>query len=181
MNLAIITTRSNSTRLPEKFKLDVDGLPLMVRVYFQACEASTVNRTVVATVEGDTKVIDLCKQWQIPYFEGSENDILDRLYYCALWAKADKIIRLWGDNPLIEPRLIDMAVSLLGHNQDYVTVQNKFGIVAATTIDILKEAWENIKDPKEREWIHTKLSPVQYSIDTQEDLDRVVKWLKSKK
>jgi spore coat polysaccharide biosynthesis protein SpsF (cytidylyltransferase family) len=179
--LSIITTRSASTRLPEKFSKDVDGLPLMVRVYFQSCEASTIDRTVVATVKGDYKVTDLCNKWKILCYEGSENDILDRLYQTALFFKADKIVRLWGDNPLIEPRLIDMAVCLLGNNQDYITVQNKFGIVAATTFEIIKEAWETIKEPKDREWIHTKLSPVRYSIDTEEDLDKVNQWLKLKK
>ncbi len=192
--VALITVRSASKRFPDKFKADLCGLPMMVRVYERVMKAKTINTGVVATVEGDQKVIDLCKEYGIFYFAGSENDICDRLYHAAQKYKADWIVRIWGDSPMVDPEIIDKTVNYaLKYNADYCYTDGVPGgqMVAVLSFKTLEKSHNELKDPHYREWYHNYfkevnagynvygmlMSPdrshINLSVDTPEDLEKI--------
>jgi spore coat polysaccharide biosynthesis protein SpsF len=103
----------NSTRLPGKVLLDIAGQPMLSRVVERARRAKTLDQVVVATTvdPSDDPVETLCKRCDYPCYRGSASDVLDRYYQTARQFKADVIVRLTADCPLIDPQVIDATVS----------------------------------------------------------------------
>ncbi len=102
----------SSTRLPGKVLLDLGGRPVLERMIERVKRAKNVTETVVATTTdaSDDAIVELCKKLDTPVFRGSLPDVLDRYYQCALEYKADYVVRLTGDCPLIDPELIDEVI-----------------------------------------------------------------------
>ena len=162
--VALVTVRSASTRLPQKFKREIYGKPMMARVV-DAVRESVVDEVVVATVYADTPVIDMCYQKRFEFYAGSENDLLKRLYEAGKAYDADIVVRIWGDSPLIMPRWINFAVEAFKKNRPpYLTVLSHDGVIAVTTLAELERLNEEVTDPKDREWIHTYMSNMERSV-----------------
>ena len=68
-----------------------------------------VEKIVIATtnLQEDDVVDSFAKKLGIDCFRGSSENVLDRFYKCAKKYKANLIIRLTADNPLINPKIID--------------------------------------------------------------------------
>jgi len=75
--------------------------------------SKTVRNVAIATTTqpGDDSIVNLCKARGWPYYRGSELDVLDRYYQAALTFKADIVVRITADCPLIEPEIIDRVVN----------------------------------------------------------------------
>lgn len=112
--LGIIQCRMNSKRLPQKISLDIYGKPLLQRVVERVKIAKTLNKVVVATslYPLDDWVEDICSENKWDYFRGNEDDVLDRFYQCAKQYKADVIVRITADCPLIDYGIIDNVVNM---------------------------------------------------------------------
>ena len=111
--LCVIPARYASTRLPGKPLLPVAGKPMIVRVYERAKQARKVAKVLVAT---DDERIERAVQK-----EGGEAMLTakdhptgtDRLAEVAeKYADFDVVINVQGDEPLIEPSLIDELAAL---------------------------------------------------------------------
>jgi len=122
--IATIEARMSSTRLPGKVMLCLAGKPMIERKLDRVKRALSVHSIKVLTsIESENKIIsDFCNQKNILCFEGSEDDILDRILKGTMTENADVVVQLTGDNPLIEPKLIDDCVNyLLDNKLDYVS------------------------------------------------------------
>lgn len=105
--------------------MDLAGEPMLLRHLQRACRAKSVHQIVVATTTSaaDESIVELCTRHGVPYFRGSEDDVLDRYYQTAVAYGAETIVRLTADCPLIEPAVIDQVVhAFLDHwpHVDYV-------------------------------------------------------------
>jgi spore coat polysaccharide biosynthesis protein SpsF (cytidylyltransferase family) len=195
MNIvALVTVRSASKRFPDKFNADIFGKPMMVRVAERVNKAKMVNEVVIATVINDWKVIRACYVNHLKVFSGSQDDICDRLYHAAEENKADWVVRIWGDSPLVDPEIIDKTVNYaLKYNADYCYTDGVPGgqMVAVLPFRTLEKTHNELTDPHYREWYHNyfkevnagyntygmKLVPdrshINLSVDTPEDLSRI--------
>ncbi len=110
--MALIQARTGSHRLPNKVLMDIEGQTMLERVVNRVKEAKTLDEVVIATTvsEGDDAIVELCEENGWLYFRGSEPDVLDRYYKAACLFKADVIVRITSDCPLIDPRLINRVV-----------------------------------------------------------------------
>jgi spore coat polysaccharide biosynthesis protein SpsF len=110
--LAIIQARISSVRLPGKVLLDIEGQPMLARVYERARRARAIAEVVVATTmdPSDNAVEDLCQSRGYLIYRGSTHDVLDRYYQAAREFGADVIVRLTADCPLMDPGIVDLAV-----------------------------------------------------------------------
>jgi len=110
--VAIVQARMGSERLPGKVLLDVSGKPLLLHCIERISRAKRIDQVVLATTTKpeDKALVDLAKSAGIPAYAGSEDDVLRRYREAAEFAKADVIVRITGDCPLIDPELADRVV-----------------------------------------------------------------------
>jgi len=160
---AIIQGRMSSSRLPGKILADIAGQPMLQRVFARTSRSATVTETIFATTTdpNDDPVAEYCDFSGIPFTRGSQFDVLDRYYQTAKQMKADVVVRITGDCPLIDPSLIDDVVNTLLEDE-YDFVCNRLpppwhrtypiGLdVEACTFKVLEKAWREAKEPHHRE------------------------------
>jgi spore coat polysaccharide biosynthesis protein SpsF len=113
--IAIIQGRMSSSRLPGKILADIAGQPMLQRVFLRTSRAVTVTETIFATTTdpSDDPVAEYCDFSGIPFTRGNLYDVLDRYYQAAKQAKADVVVRVTADCPVIDPGLIDEVVRTL--------------------------------------------------------------------
>lgn len=106
--LCVIPARYASTRLPGKPLKDIAGAPMICRVYDRAAKASRTEKTIVAT--DDKRIFDVVEQHGGAAIMTREDHPTgtDRLAEVAeKLPDYDVIINVQGDEPLIDPTLID--------------------------------------------------------------------------
>ena len=161
--IAIIQGRMSSSRLPGKILAEIAGQPMLQRVFTRTSRASTVTETIFATTTdpSDDPVAEYCDFSGIPCTRGSLYDVLDRYYQTARQAKADFVVRITADCPVMDPALIDDVVNILleGEN-DFVCNRlpppwhrtYPIGLdVEACTFNVLEKAWYEAREPQHRE------------------------------
>jgi spore coat polysaccharide biosynthesis protein SpsF len=122
--VATIVARMASTRLPGKVLADLAGKPMLERLMERVARARTVDRIVVATTTsaGDEAVARLAARLGLGCYRGSDADVLGRVLEAARAFDADDVLALTGDNPLVDPELIDDVVAFFREGgYDYVT------------------------------------------------------------
>lgn len=187
--VAIIAARLSSSRLPGKIFADIAGHPLLWHVITRVQQARMVDLVVIAVPHGTPILVD-CGLW---YF-GPEDDVLARYYGAAQAAGAEVVVRITGDCPLIDPKVIDMAVWLQrDFGNEYLSNINPptfpDGLdVEVFSIAALEKAYRNAVLQSDREhvgpWMRANLqtfnlrhgvdlSDHRWCVDEQADLDFV--------
>jgi len=112
MKIAIlIQARYNSKRLPGKVCLKILDKELLLHVY-NNCKKSCLKKIYVITSKNksDKPIIDLCKKNKIKYFKGSLTNVYLRYLQAIKKFKLDGFVRITGDSPLINYKIIDKAI-----------------------------------------------------------------------
>lgn len=154
-----IEARMGSTRLPEKTIKLLHGKPMLERMIERLKRVKSADMIVVATTDNpqDDPIVKLAKELEIGYFQGSSNDVLDRVLKAAHKYKIDIIVETCGDCPLIEPNLLDLEIqTFLKNDIDYVGCHLKktfpIGLDAKLfTTRTLEEVSHITNDPADRE------------------------------
>src|SRR3990167_9678664 len=112
--VAIIIARMGSTRLPGKVLMYLGGNPVLEWCVFAAENAPGVNQTIVATttLRADDAIVNWCKKNGVQYFRGSESNVLSRFAGAAKKVKADIVVRLTGDCPFADYKVIGEVIRL---------------------------------------------------------------------
>lgn len=107
---AFIPARYGSTRLEGKPLADIAGKPMIQRVYERAKEARLVDSVTVAT--DDERIADAVASFggRVVMTSPSHRSGTDRVAEAAKRSEASIIVNVQGDEPLIDPGLIDSAV-----------------------------------------------------------------------
>ncbi|HAO94357.1 MAG: 3-deoxy-manno-octulosonate cytidylyltransferase [Deltaproteobacteria bacterium GWB2_55_19] len=107
---AFIPARYGSTRLEGKPLADIAGKPMIQRVYEMAKEARLVDSVTVAT--DDKRIADAVASFggRVVMTSASHRSGTDRIAEAAGRSEAAIIVNVQGDEPLIDPGLIDSAV-----------------------------------------------------------------------
>ena len=117
----IIQVRSSSIRFKNKFKKKIDHRSVILFLIKRILNYKKNIKLIIAIPKKDQKVYThIKKEKKIIVFHGSKNDVLDRYYKCAQRFKLDTIVRLTGDNPLID---LDLMFDSLNR---HVTLKKKF-------------------------------------------------------
>ena len=120
--LLITQARIGSTRLPGKVLLPI-GEETLLSVHLKRLKKCiTINQIVVATTfeDGVDRLIDICEESEVDYYQGSLEDVLDRFYKAAIQYRPDWVVRVTSDCPLLDPRVVDQVVNkALESNLDY--------------------------------------------------------------
>lgn len=124
---AIIQARYNSTRFPGKVVKKINNKTILEILIKRLSRSKHVSNIIVACSKNkkDLAIVNICKKLGINYFTGSEDDILDRFYKAAKKYKAENIVRITADCPLIDPKIVDDVISnFFSNNADYASNTN---------------------------------------------------------
>lgn len=110
--LAVVQARVASKRLPGKALLPLAGKPIVTHVLERALNIPSVNCVVLAVPEGDENVVlfEAVKHLDVSFFQGSENDVLDRFFRVAEKFSGDYIARITADNPFTDSEYAHEAI-----------------------------------------------------------------------
>lgn len=164
--VAIVQARMGSTRLPGKVLKDIEGETMLARVAQRLRRAELINELLVATTDGraDDAIVAECRRCSVPVSRGDEKDVLDRYFRAAQLAKADVVVRITSDCPLIDPEITDKTIAaFLAEKPDYAanTLVRTYprGLdTEVMTFDALGRAWREARKPYER----THVTPYIY-------------------
>ena len=111
--IAIIPARYASTRFPGKPLADLLGKPMIQWVHEGASRARSVDRVVVAT--DDERIYKAVEAFggEARMTRGDHPTGTDRLAEVAEVMEGDLVVNVQGDEPLIDPQMIDLAVGPL--------------------------------------------------------------------
>ncbi|SFM89084.1 cytidylyltransferase domain-containing protein [Methanolobus profundi] len=199
--VAIVQARIGSTRLPGKVMKTILGKPVILWDIDRISSSMLIDETVIAIPYGEENDIieSTVRQYnnKITVARGSENDVLDRYYKAAVQAKADIIIRITSDCPLIDPTIIDKVIEeFLTNGCDYCsnTLELTYPRGMDTeifTFKALEKAWKEAKEDYEREHVtpyirehpdifkqcnvsnEENLSHLRLTLDTPEDFELI--------
>ncbi len=101
-----------STRLPGKVLADLAGRPMLEQQLWRLVLARRVDAVVVATTENptDDPICELAERLGLACYRGSEHDVLARFVGAARAHRADVIVRVTADCPLLDPEIVDTVV-----------------------------------------------------------------------
>ncbi|MGE3799413.1 MAG: NTP transferase domain-containing protein [Candidatus Kapaibacterium sp.] len=159
--LVIIQARTGSSRLPNKVMMPLAGRPLLQRMIERVERATTPSGLLVATTlePADNPIRNLCAEIGVNCFSGHATDLLDRHYKAGLEYRADVIVKIPSDCPLIDPRVVDRVITFWQQNRrtyDYVSNLHPATWpdgqdVEVIPMNLLERAWRNAAQNFERE------------------------------
>lgn len=162
-----------SSRLPGKVLLDVLGKPSILRQIERIERSRFIDGIIVATTVNatDDPLVALLEERNIPYYRGSEDDVLGRVAETAAAFGLDVIVEITGDCPLIDinesdkviERYLEGRFDLVSNNilrtypigMDTVVIKNQ----------VLQEASQSTSDPAHREHVGLYLFEQPFDYD----------------
>lgn len=157
----IIQARMSSRRLPGKMLKMIAGKTVLCHLIDRIALIVDKKRIVLAT-SAEKEDDALAKEAQaagIQVFRGSLDDVLDRFFQAARQYAFDPIVRVTGDNPLLEPVYLQDLFNLYQSTRaDYVTAKDPAKFPRGTTAEIisfraLEAAWNEGTTAEDREHV----------------------------
>ena len=151
--IGITQARIGSSRLPRKVMLEAGGKTLLEHHLSRAKQSKKVDSWILATTQepGSEEIAAIGKKLNIPVFLGSSDNVLDRFYQSVKDLRPDYVVRITSDCPLIDPKLIDLAVDTAIQNK-LTYYSNSSGDTLPDgmdtevfTFESLEDAWKNVK------------------------------------
>jgi spore coat polysaccharide biosynthesis protein SpsF (cytidylyltransferase family) len=198
--VAIVQARMGSTRLPGKVMKEILGRPLLYHFLERLKRVKRIDEIIIATPKGieNEPIFNLARGMGVPVFKGSEEDVLDRFYQCAIAFTADVIVRITSDCPLIDPEIVDKTIeTFLSGKYDYCSNNLERSLPHGLDTEVfsfkaLEKAWLESTTRLQREHVSTyikdnpqifrqanyrqykkNLSNLRWTVDYPEDLEFV--------
>jgi spore coat polysaccharide biosynthesis protein SpsF (cytidylyltransferase family) len=107
----VIQVRSSSVRFKDKFLKKINNLSITKFLISRLKKLKKNYKIIIAIPSNDKKIYNHIKSLKnIVIFKGDKDDVLDRYYKCSVNKNLDTIIRLTGDNPLIDIEILDKSI-----------------------------------------------------------------------
>ncbi len=117
--VVVIPARLTSARLPNKVILDLGGKPIVQRVFEQALQAANISAVYIATDSEEIKGICTRFTENVILTSPNHQSGTDRIAEAITHIEADIIINVQGDEPFIDPGIIErLAERLSGSSMD---------------------------------------------------------------
>jgi len=124
--VAIVQARMGSTRLPGKVLRPIAGKPLLWHVAHRLKRCRTLDAIVIATSVNprDDAIESFCRAEKMEVVRGPEDNVLARFALAAEKSRADIVVRVSSDAPLLDALFIDHLVeALIAQDGDYVQLE----------------------------------------------------------
>jgi 3-deoxy-manno-octulosonate cytidylyltransferase (CMP-KDO synthetase) len=114
--LGIIPARYASTRFPGKPLALIAGKPLLQHVVERCRKAGALSEVIVAT--DDARIADLAGKFcRVEMTRADHPSGSDRIAEVAARCPGDAVVNIQGDEPLIDPAVIDAVAGVLGREE----------------------------------------------------------------
>ena len=205
--LCIIQARMNSKRFPKKILKKVNNKTILEMVYNQVKKSPVIKKIIIATSssKSDNSVEVFCKKKNFKFYRGSQKNVASRFYYLIKKNKYKYFVRISGDSPLLDFRLINKMYKFCYLNRyDLITNLKPRTYPKGQSIEIIRsnfylENYKFITNNYDKEhvtsYLYRKKSKIKiksfiskkifnnlnYCIDYKEDLLKIKKILKKSK
>ena len=159
--VAIVQARFGSSRFPGKILKKIEGVTILEILIKRLLQSKKIKKIIIAcsTNPKDNSIIKICKQVGVPYYRGSEKNVLERYYFTAKKFKVTNIARITSDCPLIDIDIVDQLIDRY-HQNNYDYVSNSSPPTFPDGLDIevfkfnlLEEAYTKVKSSYQKEHV----------------------------
>ncbi len=159
--IAIVQARLDSKRFPNKILKKIGNYEVIRLLLSRLSASIRIDDIVLATSNNINvkKLINIANKENIKTEIGEKDNVLKRYYDVAKKYKANIIIRITGDCPFVDPKLIDENIKIfLNNNFDYLsnTIEPTYpdGLdFEIFTFNTLKIAYKNAKNKYDQEHV----------------------------
>jgi len=159
--VCLIQARMGSSRLPGKVMKEIKGKPLIWYIVSSLKKSKFIDTLAVVTSDSQLNftLTSFLENNHILYYVGSEDNVLERYCLAAQKFDADIVVRISGDCPLIDYKIVDLVIkNAIEDNSDYVSNVSERTFprgydVEVFTMKILKHMFETTKDPDDLEHV----------------------------
>lgn len=193
----IIQVRMSSKRFPGKVLHEIAGKPLLKYLLERLEHGERLDEIVVATSvdDSDNPLAEFCRREGVPCYRGGLADVAGRFRNLLDEHQFDVFVRVNGDSPLLDQRLIAEGVGLF-QNGDYDLVTNVFprSYPKGQSVEVIRaatfcNAYKMMREKEDQEHItrhfytypqeyrihnfvlSENLNDIQLSVDTMEDME----------
>ena len=119
---AIVQARLTSTRFPGKIFEKIGGKILIQILIDRLKKSKFIDQIILAIPDDKKNRIISNKIKNVKIFYGSEFDVLKRYYEAAKKFSANVIVRICGDCPFVDPKIVDKMLKEYQKNKvDYLS------------------------------------------------------------
>ena len=119
-----IICRYGSTRLPGKILLKINGKPILQYI-LERVRCVAPNEDVIVVTGNDPNnlpIIDFCKEQNVRFFIGDQENVAQRFLDCAEHNKYDFAVRINGDNLFVSPQIFRHMLPVVRTNRyDFIS------------------------------------------------------------
>ena len=122
--MCVIEARMGSSRLPGKVLMKSNGKSMLEIMISRLRLVFSSEQIIVATSNNikDIAIYDETKKLGVNCFQGDEDDVLHRVACACREYKADVVVLLTGDCPLIDPYIVDQCINtFMSNSVDYLS------------------------------------------------------------
>ena len=126
--LCIVQARSNSKRFKNKVLYPIYGIPLIQHVINRINKSKKITKLVVSSSlkKSDDNLVAYLKKNKIKFFRGNLENVAMRLYNTARKNQANFFVRISGDSPMIDPNIINSAITISKKGKKFDIITNVF-------------------------------------------------------
>lgn len=167
--VAIIQARMSSTRLPGKVLMPIGKHPTLYHVVSRTREAGYPVVLAVPWADRDLRLFGEIAN--VPVHRGSLHDVLARYYAAAEEHKADVVVRITADCPLVDPGVVHRVARYVEDGADYASnvwpdrTYPQGLDVEAFTFDVLRAAAISAPDEYSREHVTPMIRRLARTVD----------------
>jgi len=109
---ALVAVRSNSSRLPLKALIQLNGKTVISHLIDRIKSSSLIDTVILCTttLAEDDILVSIAEQKNIDIFRGDDNDVMGRFINAAKKFNIDIVVRVTGDDIFSDPGYIDKAI-----------------------------------------------------------------------
>ena len=126
--ICIVQARMSSKRLPGKILKKINKMPSIKILVNSLNRSKLFKKVIVATSDQDIdkRLIKFCKKNNLNLFLGSLNNVCERLFNCALNHQEKYFVRISGDSPFMDVKIIKKLLLLKNRKKNYDIYTNVF-------------------------------------------------------
>jgi len=137
---AVITSRLKSKRLPNKALKKINNDTLIEHLIKRLKQSKKITNIILATTKNrqDLKICKIASNQDIKVFRGDDKNVLKRIFDASKKVRTDIVIRVTGDDILIDPEYLDKLINF--HLKKNLEYSNNKNLPGGTEVEIYNKS-----------------------------------------